>query len=445
MTPSQNIQDLGDGLILRRATPADTEALVAFNATIHSDHGPDTPDEGIGAWVRDLMTRPHPTFDPGDFTIVEDARKQKIVSSLNLIAQTWSYAGIEFGVGRPELVGTDPDYRKRGFVSAQFDVVHQWSEERGHKVQAITGIPYYYRQFGYEMGLALGGGRVGYLPHIPKLKDDEEDPYLVRRVEEGDIPFLIEMDGLAARRELIHCQRDETLWRYEISGKSKENINRAELRLIENAQGEAVGFFAHPQHLWGPTLVLTSYELKPGISWLAVTPSILRYIQTEGEAYAAQKEDKEFQAFAMWLGSEHPVYTAIEDRLPRTRDPYAWYVRVADLPDFLRHVAPVLETRLEKSILAGHSGELKTCFFRSGIQLTFEKGKLKGVENYIPTHSDDGDVLFPDLTFLRVLFGYNSFWEIEKAFADCYARNDHGRALLPILFPKQASNVWGVS
>jgi hypothetical protein len=39
------LRDLGDGLRLRRAMPDDTEALVAFNAKIHSDFGPDKPDE----------------------------------------------------------------------------------------------------------------------------------------------------------------------------------------------------------------------------------------------------------------------------------------------------------------------------------------------------------------------------------------------------------------
>jgi len=197
------IQDLGNGLILRPATAADVEELAAFNARIHSDDGPEEPDEKIGAWVRDLMTAPHPTTGIDDFTIVEDTACGKIVSSMNFIPQTWSYAGVEFGVGRPELVGTDPEYRNRGLVRAQFEVIHQWSAERGHKVQAITGIPYYYRQFGYEMGLALDGGRVGYIPHIPKLKEDEEERYTIREALDKDIPFISALYNENAKRYLF--------------------------------------------------------------------------------------------------------------------------------------------------------------------------------------------------------------------------------------------------
>ncbi len=54
------VQDLGDDLILRCATPADAEALVDFNARVHSDAGWDSPDPGVAAWVRDLHDRVAP-------------------------------------------------------------------------------------------------------------------------------------------------------------------------------------------------------------------------------------------------------------------------------------------------------------------------------------------------------------------------------------------------
>lgn len=439
------IKDLGDGLILRRATTADADELATFNAKIHSEAGPEEPDEKIGAWVRDLMTRPHPTTDAGDFTVIEDTHKNEIISSMNYIPQTWSYEGIEFGVGRPELVGTNPEYRKRGLVRAQFDIIHQWSAERGHKVQAITGIPYYYRQFGYEMCLELDGGRIGYLAHIPKLEKDQTEAYRLRPVVEDDLPLLAELYEQGSRRYMLASQRDEQYWRYDVFGKSDQNVNRSEFRVIETTAGEPAGFLAHSTYLWGPTLGVRLYELKPGVTWLEPTYSVLRYLKETGQTYANQKDDAEFEAFAMWFGTEHPVYQAIDDRLPRTRDPYAWFIRLPDMPDFLRHIQPVLEDRLAKSIMVDYSGDLKLSFFRKGINITFEEGKIKEVSEYVPESTQDGDVLFPDLTFLRVLFGSNSFCEIEKIFADCYARNDIGRALVPILFPKKASHVRGIS
>ncbi|MCJ7659936.1 MAG: GNAT family N-acetyltransferase, partial [Anaerolineales bacterium] len=125
------LSNLGDGLVLRSVRREDTEALVAFNARIHGNIEEGELEERVGAWTRDLMEKPHPTFDIGDFTLVEETQTGKIVSSLCLISQTWSYGGIPFGVGRPEIVGTDREDRNRGLVRAQFDVIHQWSAERG--------------------------------------------------------------------------------------------------------------------------------------------------------------------------------------------------------------------------------------------------------------------------------------------------------------------------
>ncbi|MEJ2748219.1 MAG: GNAT family N-acetyltransferase [Anaerolineae bacterium] len=149
---------LGDNLLLRWGKPEDAEELGQFNVRIHSDN-PENPETFLAHWTRDLMNGRHPTTKADDFTVVVDQNTGKIVSSLCLIGQTWAYDGLEFTVGRPELVGTDAAYRRRGLVRAQMEVIHAKSATHGHTVQAITGIPWYYRQFGYEMGLDLGGSR----------------------------------------------------------------------------------------------------------------------------------------------------------------------------------------------------------------------------------------------------------------------------------------------
>jgi hypothetical protein len=439
------IKDLGDGLVLRRARVEDADELASFNARIHGDNELDA--ERVDAWTRDLIERPHPTFKVSDFTIVEDTATGKIVSSLNLISQTWSYAGVNFGVGRPELVGTLPEYRNRGLVRLQFDVVHQWSAERGELVQAITGIPYYYRQFGYEMGLALGGGRAGFKSNISALQEGEQEPYTIRPATEADIDFIHNLYSIACHRYLVNCVWDEALWRYELSGKSALNVNRFELHIIQTPSDEPVGFLAHPIMTWGLGLFATIYEVKPGTSWAAVTPTVVRYLYRTGESYAARDNQLDkFCGFGFNHGYEHPVYQVLHVGLPRVNKPYAWYVRVPDLPAFLRHIAPVLEDRLAASLLAGYSGELKLTFYRTGLRMAFEAGKLRTVEPWQPTpQGHSGDVAFPELTFLQLLFGYRSLDELKYAFADCWYESDEIYALLNALFPKQNSDIWAIS
>lgn len=58
---------------------------------------------------------------------------------------------------------------------------------------------------------------------------------------------------------------------------------------------------------------------------------------------------------------------------------------------------------------------------------------------------EDADALFPELTFLQLLFGYRSYEELDAAFADCYAEKAEAAVLLNALFPKRPSFVRGLN
>jgi hypothetical protein len=435
------LRDLGNGLVMRRSTSEDAEALAEFNRVIHADDNPD--GDCIAAWTRDLLTTPHPTFSPNDFTIVEEVSTGRIVSTMNLISQTWSFQGIKFGVGRPELVGTLSEFRNRGLIRIQFDEIHKWSAERGEIVQAITGIPFYYRQFGYEMALDLDGRRFGYEAQVPKLKDGEAEPYRVRAAQESDLPFITQLYEQTQARSMIACERTFEIFRYELMGRS-ENNNCWVSCIVEDTAGRQVGYFRHPGYIRHHGLPASMYEVKSGVSWLEVTPSVVRYLWAKGQEYA-KRDGGECNSFGFVLGAAHPAYEALGKRLSRIYDPYAWYLRVPDLRGFLEHIKPVLEKRLAESIAAGHSGEVRLSFYRTGLRMMLEHGKITAIESWRPTPREEGDVAFPDLSFLQLLFGYRSFEELEYTFADCWCDAEEVRALLHILFPKKLSNVYPIA
>ena len=436
------LRDLGNGLIMRRSTPDDAQALGEFNGNIHGNDELDK--QRLAAWTRDLLTRPHPTLNPDDFTIVEESATGRIVSSMNLIPQTWSYEGIEFGVGRPELVGTAPEFRNRGLVRAQFEEIHKWSAERGLLVQAITGIPYYYRQFGYEMALDLAGRHVGFEGNVPKLKDGEEEPYRIRISTEVDLSFIAELYDRAIQRHAIACVRTPEIFKYELNGQSENNSDRYQMYMIEDSSGDSVGYFQHPTFLGQTGVCALWFELKAGVSWLAVTPTVVRHLWNKGQEYA-RRDGKTCTMFGFMLGAQHPVYEALGRSLPEVRTPYAYYLRVPDLVGFMNHTKSALEKRIADSIAVGHSREIKVSFYRDGLKLVIEKGKLGTIESWKPSPEDEGAIAFPGLTFLQVLFGYRSYDELHQSFADCWCDGEEVRALINILFPKKLSDVFPVA
>ena len=446
--PESVLKDLGHGLIMRQATSGDAEVLADFNAVVNSLTG--KADEGMRVWTLDLMKGDLPEFEPGDFTIVIDTNTGSIVSTQNLISQTWSYGGIEFRAARIELVGTDPDYRRRGLVRAQTDIMHEWSAQRGEKVISITGIPWFYRQFGYEMALEHLGGRTGYTQHVPELSTGQTEPFRVRVATDEDIPFLKRTYDHGKQRYLVSCVRDEELWRYELHARSDKSIHRYEIRVVETARGEPVGLLLHKPELYGGLLTAVVYELSPGTPWPAVTPSVIRYLGKTGYEYADRDGGGKFTGFTFLFGSEHPAYHAAKDHLPVSSRPYALYVRVADMPDFIGHIGPVLERRLNGSMASGYTGELKISFIGDGLRIAFKDGQLVEAQRWMPTQLDSRlvprvrDAMFPSLTFLQLVFGFRSVEDLEYAFPDCIISSGEARELLNVLFPKQISRVWGV-
>ena len=432
-------RELGDGLVLRRSTPADADRLAEFNIRIHSE---DEPDQRIGVWTRDLLTGNHPTFGANDFLIVERSADAKIISSSNLISQTWTYNGIPFGVGRPELVGTDPEYRRRGLVRLQMDVLHAWSQARGELVQAITGIPNYYRQFGYEMTVDLDGGWFLHYAQYKPLAEGEHEDYVIRPAADGDVPVLMQAYAHVEQRQALSCARTAKDWLYELTGKDQKNIDHVELFVIEETSGQPVGAVGVKCAMWQDGLPVQFYGLLPGYSYLMVTPGVLRFLWRLGQEWVG--EGKTCTRLVFLLGGQHPARVAFHPRMISPLNPYAYYMRVADLPGFLRLITPVLEQRLAQSPCAGHSGELRLNFFRGGLMMKLEKGRLNEIGKFAPRDGEDGEAFFPGLSFLQLLFQSRSLYELRDFYADCSAKVE-AQALLDAMFPCNPSTVWPIS
>ncbi len=431
-------QMLPEGLLLRWATPEDTEELAAFNLAIHSDD-PDNPETFLLHWTRDLMSGRHPTTNAGDCTVVVDTQNDdRIVSTLCLISQAWAYDGIHVPVGRPELVATLPEYRRRGLVRRQMDAIHALSAARGELMTVITGIPWYYRQFGYEMAVDLGGSRQFFWARPGNAQTVEAEPYTIRPATTADIAVLQQLHSQYSMGSLLARVRPEAHWRFELEGAHPESSGHLDLQLIESPAGEPIAYASIQQ--WGTSLSVLEFGVAEGHSWRAAALYLTRELKRRADELNAAREQP-ITNVNFVLGTAHPLYVALGNQLERQIRPYAYYIRVPDVIKFLHHITPVLESRVAASVLAGHTGTLKVNLYRERFDLVWEEGKLKDIAPFEVKRLEDGDVRFPDLTFLQILLGYRSYEELHNSFADCYASNVEARLLTEVLFPKRPSTI----
>ncbi len=426
--------NLGDGLRLRFATVDDIEPLAQFNGRIHGDHG---FSEFIAQWTREFASPSHPTCGPEWVTLVEDTSTGQVVSSMCLIPQTWTFDGIPFPVGRPEAVGTDPAYRRRGLVRNQFDVLHAKSDRAGHMAQGITGIPWYYRQFGYAYAIDLDGGRCVYPALIPALKDGETEAYRFRLMTLDDVPLVMELYDRDCSRSLVACPRSEAEWRRTNFDVMPPAVPYSLLTIIETTEGRAVGVTRTGRELsWRGMFPVRMFNVIEGQSLRAVLPSVLRWLKTEAETVASAQQ-KPVPTIHFELGEQHPAFEAMPEVFHKIIPSYAWYMRVTDVPKFLNHIAPVLEGRLAQSALKGFSGEIKVSEYVRGFKLKIEQGKISA-EAWTPDDSDQA--MFPPYTFLQLLFGRRSLSDLRYMFPDCRAE-DEAVVVFETLFPRRYSNV----
>ena len=431
--------NLGDNLILRFARSDDVDALAEFNACIFED-------QKVGVGIRGLMSGHHPTVKASDFTVVEDIHTNKIVSSMCLISQTWTYRGIPFKFGRPEVVVTEPEYRRRGLVRKQFEVIHALSAAKNELMQGITGIPWYYRQFGYEMAMDADGGRAIAGIDLPKLKDGDSEKYHLRPLVDDDHAFIRELYDRASCRQPFSGLRSEAEWNYEFDGRSENDFACRKWLIIETVAGDRLGYVKYYPWIEGNALYIVQMELKSGVGYLNLMPSVLHGLWKLAQAMPTygNHKNRELKTIMLELGHAHPAYHALLGNKIRVHEPYGLYIRVPDLVSFLRHIQPALEKNLVGTVAESYNGELKLNYYRSGIQLKFNGGKVTDISNWSPDSVEFGDAQFPDLTFLQLLCGRRRFNELKANFADC-AGSDEAGVLLDCLFPPFTGNVWCLS
>ena len=429
---------LADGLVLRTATPDDAAELAEFNATQHADD--DLPGELVHEWTLELFENPPPRFrSEDDVTVVEDTSTGRIVSSMLLIPQDWSYAGVVVPVGQPELVSTDPAYRRRGLVREQFVDLHRRSEALGDHWQVIGGIPWYYRQLGYTYALDLAPPPVW---RPPAKVPDPPAGIAVRAATVDDLPFLARVDAHGLR-DGLGCVRDEAAWRYELTHRPG-SLSERELLVVERSTAggfEPIGFVAHTPMLRQGSASVEAFELAPGESWLAPTAAVLLHL----EAWARSHPDGPGGGVRLLLPEGHPARRSAVTGLTGGRPGgYGYYVRMTDPARVLTAVRPVLEARLARSPGVGHTGELVIDCYTGQLRLRFEDGRLEGVVAGGPRPDDapPADVSLPEDALLHLVLGNRSLAELEATVADCLLGTDTGALIVDALFPRMALSAW---
>lgn len=421
---------VGDDFELRMADDSDAEALIVLHDRV----------QGEGQWTSILTDGTHPTTKVENFTVIEDVKNKKIVSSMCYIPQVWRYGTESFNVARLEMVSTLEEYRSKGFIRMQFQHIHEICASNDCNVTVVVGIPWFYKKFGYDMALKYWNQNIIPISALHNYTDNKKKGISIAAASISDITFYTKIALAYFSKFDISCEVPENYWKHLFFERKGERLITA---IIKSDKNESIGAICHAPALDENALTVFFCDIIKGISWLDVAPALFDYFKRIGNEFAL-KDNCHFDAINFGLNMDvHPINTLLTDCpafYRRAEAPFAWYVRVNDMAKFTLNVKKTLENRLADSLAQGYSGSLKIGFYSGGLTLTFENGTIIDTKNGMP---ENPDCSIPQECFKQLLFGYKSLEELRLYSAEV---NVGGvpRILLGILFPKTQSSIFSI-
>jgi GNAT superfamily N-acetyltransferase len=404
--------ELPDGLTLRSVSkPEELERVAVFNGLIHG--------AGVVGFTANLFAA-HPDTRGRDLLYVENEMGE-VIASACLIPWTLHAGEVNLPTGELGIVGTREDYRGRGINRHLMGAFWQRFEERGCLLSIIQGIPYFYRQYGYQYAhLPLEGGWRLQPDQVPAPLNEG---YTFHPATPEDAMLLAALYEAQAGCLDISARRSADIWRYLLSDLRKPDDMEHETLLVNSPQGRPAGYLRLPKCHFYENLVTvdecSEMSFEAGLAVLNLLANRARAAGQDGirlNLPATSSLLKLARAYgAASLGS------------------YSWQVRVPDMAALLTRLGPVFSARLSGSAFAGLTRKIGLDFYRHCIELEFSGGALKSA--VLVKHGAEPILRIPPEQAVPLVLGGCTLAEIGESYPD--ARAEHlWKPLVEVLFPK---------
>ena len=373
-------------------------------------------DEDVSAIVRRFVEK-HPDMTDDNYFAVKDG--SGIIGGLVLIPQKWVIDGVEFNAAEMGCVGTNPKYRRKGVQRILNDKFDEYAKEMAYDLCVLAGIPYFYRQFGYQYAVELD-----YISEIEVAKLPSNTLLKSRTFEMKDVPMAQSLLEETQEKYLIHSLRTPKIWKMqqETGTYGAEPFRGT---VFQNEE-KIVAYMRSWVEAENKTLVIRELAKSKKVK----SREIAAIIRAEAEKNGLERiktklsHIDDFSKYLISLGA-------------KTNKPYAWQVKILNPRKFLEKLGPTLERRICASKFKGLTKELRLNFWKYALSLSFEGGKLVSVSDVAESGRSIG--LNPYAS-IQLFLGFRSREELEFAYPDFYVR-DGFESLIDVLFPRKPSYI----
>lgn len=205
---------LPDGAVVRPLADADLDVV----ARLVAERG--EPDDG-----EDLRLVAATEARDGIGVVERDGQ---VVATATLLDEDLRIGSVTLPIGQLELVATATQAEHRGYIRALADWCHRRSTARGHLLQVVLGIPYFYRQFGYAPAVPLPSWPAVTAPDRPRGTD------AARQATPADIPAMARLQDQAQRRFDVAMAHQPDCWEWLVARPGSQ-------QWVVERDGQAVG------------------------------------------------------------------------------------------------------------------------------------------------------------------------------------------------------------
>ena len=410
-------------------TDDEVEELLEFQSIVHSDDD----SEELRRQIDSI-----PGFGREMNYYIRDLDKNKIVSALNSIPFIWHYEDIPLRNLELGWVGTLKEYRRRGLQRSLYSHFNKVLIEGNYDISSIQGIPFFYRQFGYDFVIPLDHTVWIRTTQISPVDDKNPPEYMklkIRKAEKKDLPSMIGLFDNLNDRLLVYASRSPKLWELQESVK-KQYSNPFQSYIVLDGSN-IIGYFR--------VVLKTEKDNQPNRSAMTIIESnILTYDGVQRVIQFLYNEA--LQSDIPLIGSQGPSFNPLSKVLEtlggQGKDHWKYQIRIPNVTRFLQRITSVLERRLQGTMFEGLTRDVRMNTFQNCYSLKFVNGKIIEVTDLGPQEvRENQEFRAPPNDLVRLILGAYSIEELEQNNIDFIVRGGV-RLIAETLFPKKESSVY---
>ena len=375
-------------------------------------------DEDVRGITKRFVEK-HPDMGNESFFMIK--KGDEVAAGLLLLPQIWVIDGVEVKVAEMGCVGTRPEHRRQRLqwiLNEEFD---SYARENNYDLCVLAGIPYFYRQFGYQYAVELN-----YSTEI----DTEKIPTTESVVQRGEIKeeYVPKMDEILRNTQqnyFVKSKRTSGVWKMQQDTGTYGGEPFEGIALLK--EGVLVGYYRYVVDKKNSTLYIRELGVNEELSVAEVSGVLKKHA-----------EENELSKIKTALAHVDPISLHLKQLGAKVNKPYAWQIKPLDLFRLMVKMKPAFEKRLAESQFKGLTRELAFNFFKFAVKMAIVDGKIQDMEKYYGEESRN--LGFNPYAFIQMLLGYKGWREQAEAYPDFGVR-DNLDDIVDVLFPKGAGYI----